>query len=251
MARSTARKRALNTLYEADEKNQDIASLLEERIAYSGTQSPLPEYAIEICRGIAEHRKAIDRMLNRYSTKWTVGRMSVIDRNILRIGAWEIMYNDDVPDGVAIDEAISLAKTMSDGGSPSFVHGLLSAVSTHKNDADEEFETSRPASDDAAAAASGGDDSSVADSGADDSGADDSMADDSSDEWGEWDADLTAPSSEPTPSETEHAPSAADDTADDDTADDTAPAASSAPASDDAPTDPTSAGDAPSVESEG
>lgn len=246
MARSTARKRALNTLYEADEKNQDIASLLEERIAYSGTQSPLPEYAIEICRGIAEHRKAIDRMLNRYSTKWTVGRMSVIDRNILRIGAWEIMYNDDVPDGVAIDEAISLAKTMSDGGSPSFVHGLLSAVSTHKDDADEEFETSRPTSDDAASAASGGDDSSVAD---------DSRADDSSDEWGEWDADLTAPSAEPTPSETEPAPSAADDTADetatDDTADDTAPAASSAPASDDAPTDSTSAGDAPSVESEG
>jgi|GEM_PF-44973 N utilization substance protein B len=240
MARSTARKRALNTLYEADEKNQDIASLLEERIAYSGTQSPLPEYAIEICRGIAEHRKAIDRMLNRYSTKWTVGRMSVIDRNILRIGAWEIMYNDDVPDGVAIDEAISLAKTMSDGGSPSFVHGLLSAVSTHKDDADEEFETSRQASDD---------------SDAGEASADDSRADDSSDEWGEWDADLTAPSSEPAPSETEPAPSAADDTADetaaDDTADDTAPAASSAPASDDAPTDPTSAGDAPSVESEG
>lgn len=240
MARSTARKRALNTLYEADEKNQDIASLLEERIAYSGTQSPLPEYAIEICRGIAEHRKAIDRMLNRYSTKWTVGRMSVIDRNILRIGAWEIMYNDDVPDGVAIDEAISLAKTMSDGGSPSFVHGLLSAVSTHKDDADEEFEASRQASDD---------------SDAGEASADDSRADDSSDEWGEWDADLTAPSSEPTPSETEPAPSAADDTADetaaDDTADDTAPAASSAPASDDAPTDPTSAGDAPSVESEG
>lgn len=236
MARSTARKRALNTLYEADEKNQDIASLLEERIAYSGTQSPLPEYAIEICRGIAEHRKAIDRMLNRYSTKWTVGRMSVIDRNILRIGAWEIMYNDDVPDGVAIDEAISLAKTMSDGGSPSFVHGLLSAVSTHKDDADEEFETSRQASDD---------------SDADEASADDSRADDSSDEWGEWDADLTAPSSEPAPSETEPAPSAADETAADDTADDTAPAASSAPASDDAPTDPTSAGDAPSVESEG
>lgn len=236
MARSTARKRALNTLYEADEKNQDIASLLEERIAYSGTQSPLPEYAIEICRGIAEHRKAIDRMLNRYSTKWTVGRMSVIDRNILRIGAWEIMYNDDVPDGVAIDEAISLAKTMSDGGSPSFVHGLLSAVSTHKDDADEEFEASRQASDD---------------SDAGEASADDSRADDSGDEWGEWDADLTAPSSEPAPSETEPAPSAADETAADDTADDTAPAASSAPASDDAPTDPTSAGDAPSVESEG
>lgn len=128
MARSTARKRALNTLYEADEKGQDILSLLEERIAVPGAQTPLPDYAIDIVRGVAEHRHDIDAKLNECSTGWKTSRMGVVDRNILRIAAWEIMYNDDVPDKVAIDEALGLAKTLCDDESPAFIHGLLSAV---------------------------------------------------------------------------------------------------------------------------
>ena len=130
MARSTARKRALNTLYEADEKGQDILSLLEERIAVPGAQTPLPEYAIEIIRGVAEHRRDIDEKLDECSTGWKISRMGVVDRNILRIAAWEIMYNDEVPDRVAIDEALGLAKTLCDGESPAFIQGLLSAVCT-------------------------------------------------------------------------------------------------------------------------
>ena len=128
MARSTARKSALNTLYEADEKGQDILSLLEERIAVPGAQTPLPDYAIDIVRGVAEHRRDIDAKLNECSTGWKTSRMGVVDRNILRIAAWEIMYNDDVPDKVAIDEALGLAKTLCDDESPAFIHGLLSAV---------------------------------------------------------------------------------------------------------------------------
>lgn len=128
MARSTARKRALNTLYEADEKGQDILSLLAERIANPGTQTPLPDYAIDIVRGVAEHRGEIDHLLDEHSTGWKVKRMAVVDRNVLRIATWEILYNDEVPDKVAIDEAISLAKTLSDEGSTSFIHGLLSAI---------------------------------------------------------------------------------------------------------------------------
>ena len=128
MARSTARKRALNTLYEADEKGQDILSLLEERIAVPGAQTPLPDYAIDIVRGVAEHRRDIDAKLNECSTGWKTSRMGVVDRNILRIAAWEIMFNDDVPDKVAIDEALGLAKTLCDDESPAFIHGLLSAV---------------------------------------------------------------------------------------------------------------------------
>ena len=130
MARSTARKRALNTLYEADEKGQDILSLLEERIAVPGAQTPLPEYAIEIVRGVAEHRRDIDEKLDECSTGWKISRMGVVDRNILRIAAWEIMYNDEVPDRVAIDEALGLATTLCDGESPAFIHGLLSAECT-------------------------------------------------------------------------------------------------------------------------
>ena len=129
MARSTARKRALNTLYEADEKGQDILSLLAERIEQPGAQTPLPDYAIEIVRCVAEHIAAIDAMLDEHSTGWKVKRMGVVDRNILRIAAWEIMFNDDVPNMVAIDEALSLAKTLCDDDSPAFIHGLLSAVS--------------------------------------------------------------------------------------------------------------------------
>ena len=121
MARSTARKRALNTLYEADEKGQDILSLLAERIEQPGAQTPLPDYAIEIVRGVAEHIAAIDAMLDEHSTGWKVKRMGVVDR--------KIMFNDDVPNMVAIDEALSLAKTLCDDDSPAFIHGLLSAVS--------------------------------------------------------------------------------------------------------------------------
>lgn len=130
MSRSTARKRALNTLYEADEKSQDIVSLLEERIEQPGAQTPLPPYAIDIVRGVAEHVGDIDRMLDRHSTGWKVKRMHVLDRNILRIAAWEIMYNDEVPDKVAIDEALNLSKALCDDDSPAFIHGLLSAVCT-------------------------------------------------------------------------------------------------------------------------
>ncbi|MDK6472096.1 transcription antitermination factor NusB [Gardnerella pickettii] len=133
MARSTARKRALNTLYEADEKSQNILSLLDERLKEPGAQTPLPDYAVDIIRGVGERRNRIDKTLNRYSTGWKVGRMAVIDRNILRIAVWEILLNDEVPDKVAIDEAIALSKTYSDDEAITFIHGLLSAIVSDKD----------------------------------------------------------------------------------------------------------------------
>ena len=144
MARSTARKRALNTVYEADEKGQDILSLLAERIEQPGAQTPLPEYAIEIVRGVAEHIAAIDSTLDEHSTGWKVKRMGVVDRNILRIAAWEIMFNDDVPNMVAIDEALGLAKTLCDDESPAFIHGLLSAVSADADAAQVDEQPTEP-----------------------------------------------------------------------------------------------------------
>lgn len=153
MARSTARKRALNTLYEADEKSQDILSLLDERIAHPGAQTPLPDYAIEIVKGVAEHRRQIDMTLDEHSTGWKVRRMGVVDRNILRIAAWEILFTDDVPDKVAIDEALALAKTLCDDDSPAFIHGLLSAVCTAKNAAPAPESVAEEADESTAAAA--------------------------------------------------------------------------------------------------
>lgn len=135
MARSTARKRALNTLYEADEKGQDIPSLLAERILRPGAQTPLPDYAIDLVRGVSDHLRLIDSTLDEHSTGWKLSRMAVVDRNILRIAAWEIIYNLDVPERVAIDEALSLAKTLSDSDAPPFIHGLLSAVAVDREQA--------------------------------------------------------------------------------------------------------------------
>ena len=151
MARSTARKRALNTLYEADEKGQDFLSLLAERIEQPGAQTPLPDYAIEIVRGVADHQHEIDRILNEKSTSWKLRRMAVVDRNILRIGAWEILFNDEVPDKVAIDEALILAKALSDAEAPGFIRGLLSAVCAAKDEA--AAEKTEPAQSDGSASA--------------------------------------------------------------------------------------------------
>ena len=78
MARSTARKRALNTLYEADEKGQEIMPLLEERLVFPGAQTPLPEYAQELVRGVASHRRTIDKAIGEHSTGWDVKRMHAL-----------------------------------------------------------------------------------------------------------------------------------------------------------------------------
>ena len=102
--------------------------------ASSSAQTPLPDYAIEIVRGVAENLYRIDSVLDEHSTGWKVKRMGVVDRNILRIAVWEIMFNDDVPNMVAIDEALGLAKTLCDDDSPAFIHGLLSAVSADAGD---------------------------------------------------------------------------------------------------------------------
>ncbi|RBP99922.1 transcription antitermination factor NusB [Bifidobacterium xylocopae] len=150
MARSTARKRALNTLYEADEKGQDIESLLSERIAQPGAQTPLPDYAIQIVRGVADHLGDINSLLDEHSTSWPVRRMAVIDRNIMRIAVWEMLYNPEVPGKVAIDEALSLAKTLSEADSPSFIHGLLSAVERDRQAVEEDASHARERADEAA-----------------------------------------------------------------------------------------------------
>ena len=82
-------------------------------------------YTLEIVEGVVSHQVAIDEFLETYSQGWTLERMPSVDRIILRIGTWELLYNDDVPDGVAVSEAVALAKTLSTDESPSFINGLL------------------------------------------------------------------------------------------------------------------------------
>ena len=134
MARSTARKRALHTLFEADVRGQEFTDLLAERIAYPGAQTPLPDYAIEIVHGVAAHRRTIDKALGDALNSWEVKRMPAIDRNLARMATWEIVYKDEIPSGVAIDEAIALAKTYAGDDTPDLLYGVLSTVEKKAQD---------------------------------------------------------------------------------------------------------------------
>jgi N utilization substance protein B len=122
-ARSKARKRALDVLYESDLRGRPPVATLAERLAQS--DPPVPEYAVELVEGVAARQGDIDGLIAEYAVGWTLDRMPAVDRNVLRIGAYELLWRDDVPDGVAIDEAVELAKGLSTDESPGFVNGIL------------------------------------------------------------------------------------------------------------------------------
>jgi N utilization substance protein B len=126
-ARSKARKRALDALFEADQRGVDPLKLIAERTAAGGFP-PLPEYALTLVEGVSENAERIDELLATYAHGWTLDRMPAVDRAVLRLGTWELMFNDDVPDAVAIDEAVELARTLSTDESPGFVNGLLARL---------------------------------------------------------------------------------------------------------------------------
>jgi transcription antitermination protein NusB len=116
-------------LFEAELRGAPVLELLEERTAAKADDGPpVPEYAAELVRGVQAHRDRIDELLAEYAEGWTLDRMPAVDRNILRIGTYELLWADDIPDGVAISEAVELAKDLSTDGSPSFVNGLLARL---------------------------------------------------------------------------------------------------------------------------
>jgi N utilization substance protein B len=125
-ARSKARKRAVDLIYEADLRGADPVTTLAERIALA--DPPINDYTIELIEGVTEHRAAIDQLLNDYSEGWTLERMPGVDRAVLRVGLYELLWAPDVPDAVAIDEAVELAKLLSTDESPKFVNGILGRV---------------------------------------------------------------------------------------------------------------------------
>ena len=127
-ARTKARKRALDVLFEADQRGLDPLTVLARRIAEPGTQAPVPQYSVDLVEGVVGHLERIDEVLATHSHGWTVARMPAVDRSLLRVGAWEILYNDEVPDAVAVSEAVTLAEELSTDESPSFVNGLLARV---------------------------------------------------------------------------------------------------------------------------
>jgi N utilization substance protein B len=125
-ARSKARKRAVDLLYEADMRDADPLTTLAERVALG--DPPVNSYTAEVVEGVVTHRDRIDEILAEYSEGWTVERMPGVDRAVLRIGIYELLWRADVPDPVVIDEAVELAKTLSTDESPRFVNGVLARV---------------------------------------------------------------------------------------------------------------------------
>jgi N utilization substance protein B len=125
-ARSKARKRAVDVLYEADVRGEDPLELLAERLAQA--DPPVPEYAVELVEGVTGNRGLIDEVLGEHSEGWTVDRMPPVDRAVLRLALYELIVRDDVPDAVVIDEAVELAKSLSTDESPRFVNGMLGRV---------------------------------------------------------------------------------------------------------------------------
>lgn len=125
-ARTKARKRALDVLYAADLRGESGVEALDRVIA-DGEELANP-YTAVIVRGVSEHVERIDEVLTAQSTDWTLARMPAVDRNVLRIGVWELLWADDVPPAVAVTEATGLVRELSTDSSPTFVNGVLGAI---------------------------------------------------------------------------------------------------------------------------
>ena len=125
-ARSKARKRALDVLFAADVRGESALEALEAAIADG--EGPTNAYTETLVRGVVAEQERIDALLAEHAQGWTLDRMPAVDRNVLRLGVYEMLYVDDVPDAVAVAEAVALARDLSTDESPSFVNGVLGAV---------------------------------------------------------------------------------------------------------------------------
>ena len=125
-ARSKARKRAVDVLYEADLRGTDPLTTLSERVALA--DPPVNDYTVELVEGVQANRARVDEILAEYAEGWSVARMPDVDRAVLRLAVYELLWRDDVPSAVVIDEAVELAKSLSTDESPRFVNGVLARV---------------------------------------------------------------------------------------------------------------------------
>jgi N utilization substance protein B len=125
-ARTKSRKRALDILFESEAQNLPTGGTLADRKREG--DYPVNAYAEFLIEGVVEHRERLDEIIAEHSHEWTLDRMPAVDRNLLRIAAFEILFADDVPDAVAISEAVALATELSTDDSPTFVNGLLSKI---------------------------------------------------------------------------------------------------------------------------
>lgn len=133
-ARSKARKQALDLLYESDIRGTDLLVLLQSRevIEEGPDARPIREYTRSLVEGIYEHKRKIDELISTYAQGWDMDRLPAVDRNILRLGIYEVLWIENLEDGIVIDQALSLAKDLSTDDSAGFIHGVLGRISSIK-----------------------------------------------------------------------------------------------------------------------
>jgi N utilization substance protein B len=130
-ARTKARKRAFQILFEADQRAAAPRTVMADWIRLARTddrQPPVTEYTMRLVEGYEDHAARVDELIATYAVGWTMDRMPAVDRNVLRLGAYELLWEDDIPDAVVLDEAVQLVKEFSTDESPSFVNGLLARL---------------------------------------------------------------------------------------------------------------------------
>jgi len=125
-ARGKARKRALDILFASELRSEDPVVALDRAIAEG--EGPTNDYTAVLVRGVVEHQARIDGLLSTYAQGWSLQRMPAVDRNVLRLGVWEVLYAEDVPDPVAVSEAMNLVRDLSTDESPAFVNGVLGGI---------------------------------------------------------------------------------------------------------------------------
>jgi len=125
-ARSKARKRALDILFASELRSESPVDALDRAI--SEGEGPTNDYTAVMVRGVVEKQSRIDELLSTYAQGWSLERMPAVDRNVLRLGVWELLYTDDVPDAVAVTEAMNLVRDLSTDDSPAFVNGVLGGI---------------------------------------------------------------------------------------------------------------------------
>jgi N utilization substance protein B len=133
-ARSKARKHALDLLYEADVRGNSAADLLASRdvIEEGPDARPIRDFTRDLIAGVTENKRKIDELISTYAQGWDMDRLPAVDRNILRLAIYEVIWSDDLEDGIAIDEALTLAKELSTDDSAGYIHGVLGRISSIK-----------------------------------------------------------------------------------------------------------------------
>jgi N utilization substance protein B len=129
-ARSKARKHTLDLLYESDIRSSDLLDLLSLRdVVEEGVGArPIREYTRLLVEGVHLHKRKIDELISTYAQGWDMDRLAAVDRNILRLGIFEILWEDDIDDAIVIDEALTLAQSLSTEESAGFIHGVLGRI---------------------------------------------------------------------------------------------------------------------------